>query len=211
MRILLGGIDRHDVEIMEAFTSDLLIIAAATADELIENIFACSPDVVVVDGEMPEVWGTLQQVSAMLPVPVVLVTPPGAMTPAHLGETDIYCCLERPLTAANLRHGIAVACTQFHRLASARNEASELREAFASRKLIDRAKGIIMQRRQVNESDAYTFLRDESRRQRTPIVEIAKSLLGAAEDTPTGKTGHLAATLVSRQAAPGTRSALRES
>jgi response regulator NasT len=128
-----------------------------------------------------------------LPAPVILVAAQeGKLAETRLATTDIFGYLVRPINAATLHQAMLVAVVQFQRFYGARAEADALREAFASRKIIDRAKGIIMQRRRLSENEAYAFLREESRRLRTPIVEIARSLLNEADPSVgAGKAGHL--------------------
>ncbi|HEY3415715.1 MAG TPA: ANTAR domain-containing protein [Armatimonadota bacterium] len=188
MRMLLGAIETQDREIIEAISTGNELFHAATATELIEGVYACSPDIIIVNRAMPGVWMVLQQISAVLPVPVIVIA-------AHeefdadlpTGNMDLFGYLVRPLNGATLRGMIAAACAQFTRVQAARTEVAQLHAAFAARKLIERAKGLIMQSRQVSEADAYSFLRNESRRQRISIAEIAKTLLEESESAPAGK------------------------
>ncbi|MHB9131110.1 MAG: ANTAR domain-containing response regulator [Armatimonadota bacterium] len=183
MRILLGGIDARDVEVYEALPPACTIFQAAVAAELVESVFACSPDVLIVSREMDGVWTALQQISLVLPAPVLVIarhTVDESSIP--LASTDVFGYLVRPLNAATLQRMTLVAVGQFQRLLNARTEAAQLREAFASRKLIERAKGLIMQREQLSEAEAYSYLRNESRRQRVLIADIAKAILGEPED-----------------------------
>ena len=96
MRILLGGIERLDAEVMSALPEDAVCFHAAAAAELRENAFACSPDVVLADRALADLDSTLQQISAMLPVPVVLLTHQ-AMTDMEHGGIDPYTTAERVL------------------------------------------------------------------------------------------------------------------
>lgn len=56
-------------------------------------------------------------------------------------------------------------------------ETMELKEALAIRKLVDRAKGILMRSRNLTEEEAYIFMRKASMKKRTSIKEIAESIL----------------------------------
>jgi uroporphyrinogen-III synthase len=72
-----------------------------------------------------------------------------------------------------------------------REEAVQIREQLEVRKLVERAKGILQQRYQWTEQQAYRRLREESRRLRKPIREIAEAVLlveslGQDESAPTG-------------------------
>lgn len=200
MKILLGGMTSDAQGVRAALPTHAVTVDAETADELVESVFACSPDLALVCDDMPTLWPALRKISATLPVPVILIVAQAQDHPSDLLDgTDVFALVNRPVTPHALRQACLVASTQFQRLASARTEAAELREAFAARKIIDRAKGILMQRRSCSEGEAYTLLREESRSQRTPIVDIAKSILSAAESA--GDAGRVHATL----AVAGTR------
>jgi response regulator NasT len=62
-----------------------------------------------------------------------------------------------------------------------RNENIELQEALEARKLIERAKGILMQRLGLSERDAYERLRQRARDKRTKMKDIAQAIIEAEE------------------------------
>ena len=182
MRILLGGIEEHDAEIVSVLPGDAVPIFAATLEEMIESIYAASPDLLIIGDEIQGLPDVLQRVCEIWSAPILVIM--SGEVAAPLPDTrvpDLFGCLHRPLTASGVGQAIQIACAQFGRLTQAHREIDELREAFAARKIIDRAKGLVMQRRQMNEGEAYAYLREESRRQRLPIVEIARVLLDGAD------------------------------
>lgn len=63
------------------------------------------------------------------------------------------------------------------RLLAAVLERDALRQKLAERKLIERARGIVQQRRRVSEEQAYTMLRNNSRRRRIPMAHLAKEII----------------------------------
>lgn len=188
MRVLLGGCGA-DTEVTEALPPDTVIFTANTMAECVESVYACAPDMLIVERNLPELWSGLQQISAVLPVPAIMVgdTDDPLEPPVPLETIDLYGYLARPVTANNLRQMLAITHSLFQRLHATQQETALLRDAFASRKLIDRAKGTIMERQRLSEADAYAYLRDESRRQRIPIVELAKSVLGQLDQLPAMK------------------------
>lgn len=184
MRVLLVGISTDDLEVNAAITG-ATVVHVASADELLESIQLCAPDIVLIDGSLPEIERILMRMSALLPVPVIMLLPSDMLfSSEQVTASDLYGCIRRPLDAGCLRQSICIALAQFARLEAARGDAEQLREAFAARKIIDRAKGMLMQRQHLSEEAAYTHLREESRRQRVPIVDIAKALLSDVEDSP---------------------------
>jgi len=60
-------------------------------------------------------------------------------------------------------------------------EAAQIKQQLKTRKLVERAKGILQQRYQMTEEQAYLRLRDESRRQRRPVRELAEMIVNAEE------------------------------
>jgi transcriptional regulator with GAF, ATPase, and Fis domain len=75
------------------------------------------------------------------------------------------------------------------RIAAAVLERDALQTALRERKLVERAKGILQKRRGVSEEDAYHYLRNQSRRTRRPMVEVAGSILASASGSaPLRKT-----------------------
>jgi len=178
MRILLGGIAENDAEIVSALPGDAVPIFAATLEEMIESIYASSPDLLMIGSEVQRLPDVLQRVCETWSAPILVIMSGKVAVPIPAARVpDLFGCLYRPLTAAGVDQAIRIAIAQYQRLAQARLEIDELREAFAARKIIDRAKGLVMQRRQMSEGEAYAYLREESRRQRTPIVEVARILL----------------------------------
>jgi transcriptional regulator with GAF, ATPase, and Fis domain len=59
-------------------------------------------------------------------------------------------------------------------------ERDALHIALRERKLVERAKGLIQRRRRLSEEDAYHFIRNQSRRARRPMIEVAEDIISAA-------------------------------
>lgn len=89
--------------------------------------------------------------------------------------------LIKPVTADGLRAAIAVAIRRFKELQQAVEESRELRQALADRKIIERAKGILMQRAGLSEQDAFKRLQKLSWDTNQKLVKVAETLLMAEE------------------------------
>jgi response regulator NasT len=68
------------------------------------------------------------------------------------------------------------------------DEHRRLEQAFRRRALIERAKGVLMERHSVSEADAFALLRNQARRTGTPVVGVAQGLLGAHPLLPASPT-----------------------
>lgn len=122
---------------------------------------------------------------------VVWFVPPSAEEPAglwqHMDSEDWPVWTVLPLDAP--RWQVVAACRALvattRRLRAARREVEEANRKLEDRKLIERAKGILMDRFDLAESEAYKRLRDTAMRQRKPLREIAQSIIEfASMETP---------------------------
>src|SRR5205085_10279970 len=82
---------------------------------------------------------------------------------------------------ADLGAAIAVTMCRFERLESLRKEAADLRQALEDRKLIERAKGLVMRCAGVSEEDAYRRLQSLACNQNRKLVEVAQMILSVEE------------------------------
>ena len=78
--------------------------------------------------------------------------------------------------------------TRANALRNARKDASEAKQALEARKLIERAKGILMRRTACSEQEAYRILQRSSQDRSKPMAEIARAVL-ASEPGAAGATG----------------------
>jgi response regulator NasT len=74
-----------------------------------------------------------------------------------------------------------MAISRFRAFERLRTELDETRQQLVDRKLIDRAKGILMKQRAISEEQAYALLRKAARDGNLRVAEVAQSVLTAAE------------------------------
>ena len=86
--------------------------------------------------------------------------------------------------AARMPTLIDVTLERFEQAQSLRNELVKSQEELAARKVIDRAKGLLMDRKNMSEEEAYRALRELAMRQAKPIREVAETLLTYSELLP---------------------------
>jgi response regulator NasT len=80
-----------------------------------------------------------------------------------------------------VRPVLEVAIARFQRYERLRQELADSKAALADRKLVERAKGVLMEQRSLSEQDAYALLRKTAMAQNQKIVDVAKSILSVAE------------------------------
>ncbi|HJU88832.1 MAG TPA: response regulator [Gemmatimonadaceae bacterium] len=143
-----------------------------------------SPDLILMDVRMPHLDGleAAAQIHSERPVPIVLVTAySDADTIARTREIPVFHYLVKPVSAGQLSAAIAVARVRHDEWMRERRSTEDLRRKLDERKLIERAKGILMEREGLTEAAAYKVLQRTSQSRNMSMAELSRSLL-AAED-----------------------------
>jgi response regulator NasT len=153
------------------------VVAAecGTAGEAPGLITTIRPDVAIFavglgDGDGIAAARTVMAV-ADAPCPIVLFTSHrGDSFVRRAAEAGVMAFLLKPLRADEVSPVLDLAIARF-------GDIKELRQSLASRKLIERAKGLLMKRRGIPEEDAFRLLRTAAMNQRRPMVEVAQAVL----------------------------------
>jgi response regulator NasT len=97
-------------------------------------------------------------------------------------EADhIMAYLVKPIKQADLEPAIGLAMRRFEQFESLRREATDLRQALADRKIIERAKGILMKRAGLDEQNAFRRLQKLASEKNRKLVDIASMIVTADE------------------------------
>ncbi|OMG73026.1 ANTAR domain-containing response regulator [Burkholderia ubonensis] len=158
----------------------------ATPARLPAAVEAQRPDVVIIDTESPS-RDTLEQLAVMnatAPRPVLMFSHDANQTliRAAVGA-GVSAYLVEGLSAERLAPILEVALARFSHDEALRQRLADVERELADRKLIDRAKRLLMDRRHLSEHDAYAMLRKRAMDQGIRIVDAARQLL-AAEPQP---------------------------
>ncbi len=146
------------------------------------------PDVAVLGVGLPDGDGVqgAQQVMTTCPCPVVLLTSrTDPEVSARAVEAGVLGFLVKPLRQEELGPALDLAVSRFRDLEAVRRENEKLKRKLESRKLVDRAKAILIQRLGLTEPEAYRRLQKTAMDTRRPMAEVAQALL------LTGEMGHL--------------------
>jgi response regulator NasT len=161
-----------------------VVSVAQNGRELVEQCRALQPDLVITDIKMPDLDGidAAVQIYRHRPVPVILVS---AFHDAELiarAEADhILGYLVKPIKQADLEPVIALAMRRFEQFEALRREAADLRQALEDRKIIERAKGILMKRGSLDEQEAFRRLQKLASDKSRKLIDIAQMILMAEE------------------------------
>jgi response regulator NasT len=167
--------------------------AAQTGRDLVEKARATRPDLIITDIKMPDMDGidAARQICQDEVTPVILVS---AFSDPELIERAapnyVLAYLVKPLKPKDLEPAIAIVTRRFEEFQALRKEADNLRQAIADRKLIERAKGILMKRTGQDEASAFRRLQKMARDTNRKLVEVAQMILTVEEvyDQPQGES-----------------------
>jgi len=165
--------------------------AARNGRELVELCRTTLPDLVITDIKMPDMDGidAAARIYQERAVPVILVSAHHDPELIARAEADhVLGYLVKPLKAADLEPAIALAVRRFAQFQTLQQEATDLRQALADRKIIERAKGILMMQERLDEQQAFDWMETVATEKRCKLVDMARTLLLAAETPPPEKS-----------------------
>jgi len=160
------------------------VFVVGNGRELVEQCRAVKPDLVITDIKMPDLDGidAATQIYQDRPVPVILVSAYHDAALLERAEADhILGYLVKPIKQADLEPVIALSMRRFEQFEALRQEAADLRQALEDRKVIERAKGILMKKSGLDEQDAFRRLQKLASEKSRKLVEIAQMILVAEE------------------------------
>ena len=161
-----------------------VVAQARDGRELLERCRALRPELVITDIKMPEMDGIDAAIAIYkdTPLPVILVSAYHDAGLIQRAEADhIMGYLVKPIKQADLGPVIALAMRRFGQFQELRREAADLRQALEDRKVIERAKGILMQRASLDEPAAFRRLQKNASERNLKLVEIARMIVTAEE------------------------------
>ena len=138
------------------------------------------PDLVIMDIKMPEVDGiaAAEELTREKIAPVVLLTAYSDQAlVARAREAGVVGYIVKPFRETELMPVIEVAMARFDEFTSLEQELGDLKEALESRKVVERAKGVLMEVHCLRESEAFHRIRRTSMDSRKSMKEVAEAIL----------------------------------
>jgi two-component system, response regulator PdtaR len=161
-----------------------VVAVAETGRQLTEQARSSRPDLIITDIKMPDMDGIAMsiEVNKEKQTPVILVSAHhDAELLTRLGADHIMGYLIKPVSEPDLKTAIALAMTRFQHFVALSKEAADLRQALEDRKVIEKAKGVVMKRMRVDEDEAFRRLRKHASDQNLKLVQVGKQILAAEE------------------------------
>ncbi|WP_193187445.1 ANTAR domain-containing response regulator [Nisaea sediminum] len=166
----------------EAGFPDVVIVAET--DRLLERLAEIDPDAVLIDLEAPsrDMLEQMFEISRQVKRPVAMfVDDSGESSIAAAVEAGVGAYVVNGLAKSRIKPVMELAISRYNTFSRLQTELDAAKAALAERKLIDRAKGILMKMKGVEEEEAYKLLRKTAMNQNRRIAEIAESIVTAAE------------------------------
>ena len=158
---------------------------AQDGEEAVELARREQPDLAILDVKMPRLDGieAAKRILDERPIPIVMLT---AYSQDELVsravEAGVFGYLVKPFREADLLPAIHTARARHEELAALREEADSLVEALATRKVVERAKGLLMEREGLTEGEAFGRLRRASQVSGRPMRVVAEALIATFDE-----------------------------
>ncbi len=161
-----------------------VVAELSTCENLQARVLETHPDVIVIDMDSPD-RDTLEHMCCLsreTPRPVVLFTHDDDNEKIRTAmRAGVSAYVVNGLNSERIKPIIEVAVARFQEFQALRAELDEANSALAERKLIERAKGLVMKQRQCSEEEAYQALRKLAMSRNMRVAEVAKTVIAAAE------------------------------
>jgi len=187
LRVLLVDDDAERAAILrEALqTAGHVVVAEVrSAVELMSRVRDVQPDVIIIDRDSPD-RDTLEHICIVTrddPHPIVMFTQDkdqAMMREALKAGVSAY--VVDGLSAERVRPIVDVALARFEQWQALRQELDQAQASLAERKLIERAKGIVMKQRGCSEDEAYRLLRKTAMERNMRLALVAESVIAMAD------------------------------
>jgi len=156
------------------------IMECADGDAAVSLCLEKIPDLAILDVSMPGKDGisAAAEIRKRLKIPILLLTAcydPDTVKRAR--ENGIAAMLTKPLRPQDLWPAIELACAHVDEVEALKEEVEDLKETLESRKVIEKAKGVLMQSRKISEPEAFRMMQKLAMDKRKSMKQIADAIL----------------------------------
>ena len=187
LRILIAdneSIIRMDLKELLEEAGHEVVGEAADGQKAVELTRKLKPDLVIMDIKMPEMDGiaAAKMISNEKLAPVLLLT---AYSQKEIVEkakdSGVLAYLVKPVKESNLFPAMEIALSRFKEYMEIEQELLDLRNSLETRKILDRAKGLLMDAYNLSEQEAFRRIQQYSMAKRKSIREVAEAIIDASK------------------------------
>jgi AmiR/NasT family two-component response regulator len=176
------------LDIVETLTDSGFNVIGQAGDgaEAVRLALELKPQLVLMDIKMPGTDG-LQAAEVLKEhnLPVVLLT---AFSSPDLveraSEAGVFSYVVKPFNPSNLIPALRIALSLHARMVAATNEVDEINEKLETRKLVDRAKGLLTEKMKLNEPEAFRWIQKASMDRRLSMKQVAQTVIEQLAEKP---------------------------
>ena len=152
--------------------------------KLLARIYAIDPDVILIDLENPsrDVLEQMFQVSRAVKRPVAMFVDQSDTASIQASvDAGVSAYIVGNLQKERIKTIMDLCISRFNAFSRLQSELEQTKSALEERKVIDRAKGILMKAKHLSEEQAYALLRKTAMNENRKIADVAQSVITAAE------------------------------
>jgi two-component system, response regulator / RNA-binding antiterminator len=160
------------------------VVRIENSRNLLAHIYSIDPDVILIDLENPsrDVLEQMFQVSRAVKRPIAMFVDQTDTASIQASvDAGVSAYIVDGLKKERMKHILDLCISRFNAFSRLQTELEQTRSALAERKVIDRAKGILMTAKNLSEESAYALLRRTAMNENRKIAEVAQSVITAAE------------------------------
>jgi len=151
-------------------------------EEAIELANSLNPDLMILDVKMPVLDGISAAEKIIKVCPVLMLT---AFSQKELAErardTGVMAYVVKPFTINDLIPAIEISISRYHQMKTLENEIADLYDRLETRKLLDRAKGILMKALNISEPDAFAWIQKTAMDRRISMKQVAQGVISPSD------------------------------
>jgi len=167
-----------------AETDYKIIFEATVLQQLLASPDIVDPELIIVVSESTDlaILSQLKIIHQQFPMPIVIFTNDDSDEAIeHALEVGVSAYIVDGLSKKRILPIVRTACLRFKQHQKIQQELYELKTSLADRKVIDRAKGLIMQQRKCSEDEAYKLLRTAAMKQNLRLAVLAQNIINTAD------------------------------
>jgi two-component system, response regulator / RNA-binding antiterminator len=160
------------------------VIRIEDMTNLLARVYAIDPDVILIDLENPsrDVLEQMFQVSRVVKRPVAMFVDQSDTASIQAAiDAGVSAYIVDGLKKERIKNILDMSIMRFHAFSRLESELEQTKSALEERKVIDRAKRILIKMKNLSEEEAYTLMRKTAMNEKKKIAEIAQSIITAAE------------------------------
>jgi response regulator NasT len=187
LRVMLVDDSQKDVSLLKEGLKDAgydVVEVSTSATALLERVAALSPDVIIIDSDSPT-RDTLEQLSFVnekQPRPIVLFTEDRDNKTIQAAlQAGVSAYVVAGMQPERLQPILDVAVARFAQNRALRDELRSTQERLAERKIIERAKGILMKQKGVTEEEAYRVMRRLAMDRNRKLLDVAQQIIDVTD------------------------------